>query len=62
MRNQKTQLIVTRKCNDWFVDEYVPFSLKKEQKKTQPTRIESVKHIQPEMTVNQRVRKDTRHY
>lgn len=34
MKNKKTQLIVTRKCNDWFVDEYVPFSLKKEEKKT----------------------------
>lgn len=40
----KTQLIVTRMCNDWYVDQYVPFHWR--ENKTH-SRIERVIHIQP---------------
>lgn len=41
---KKTQLIVTRMCNDWLVDEYVPFHWREQNKNS---RIERVIHIQP---------------
>lgn len=44
-QTKKTQLIVTRMCNDWLVDEYVPFHWREQQKKN--SRIERVIHIQP---------------
>lgn len=41
-----------------MIDKYVPVSLKKKKnKKIQPSRVENVKHIQPEMTVKQKVGK-----